>query len=99
MSKFGNFAFNESSKDNSGYTTTSEMMKQYKEELESFLAPWQDRLYKEFESLKKNNENWKASHNGKDCDAFIKKMWSISAPYDAVDIIDELYVNRDKQDN
>ena len=54
---------------------------------------------KEFNSLKKNNEKWKNEHNGKDCDAFIKKMWAISAPYDTVDIIDDLYVNREYKDN
>lgn len=99
MSKFGNFAFNESNKENNGYKTTDELMKQFKEELEIFLAPWEEPLMKEFNSLKKNNENWKSTHNGKDCDAFVKKMWAISAPYDTVEIIDNLYVNREYKDN
>ena len=99
MSKFGNFAFNESNRENNGYQTTEEMMKEFKDGLESFLSPWEDRLRKEFDSLKKNNETWKEGHNGKDCDAFVKKMWAISAPFDTVEIIDQLYVNRVKKDN
>lgn len=99
MSKFGNFAFNESNKTNSGYKTTDDLMKEFKEALEDFLSPWKQPLMKEFNSLKINNENWKNNHENKDCDAFVQKMWAISAPYEAVEIIDRLYINREKKNN
>ena len=95
MSNFDDFGFGQksanSNKQNNDFTETA---KELADGLESFLAPYKDIMIKEFKSLDKNNENWKKSHNGEDCEAFIKKQWAISAPFNALKIYRDLYVNR-----
>lgn len=103
MNKFGNFSYNESmNKNNSSSTATAintdEMMANFLDELEACLNKYKSRLEKEFNSLSKNNENWKRER-GTDCNAFKQKMWAISAPFESARIIRALYVNRETRNN
>lgn len=100
MSNFGNYAFNKSNNNNpSGYQDVTKTLEQFANEFEELLEPYKGVMQKEFNNLNKNNEKWKADHNGEGCQAFEEKMWALSAPVEIIKIIRKLYVNRVYKDN
>lgn len=101
MSNFGNYAFNRSNNNNnpSGFQDITKTLEQFANEFEVLLTPYKEVMLKEFNSLNKNNEKWKAEHNGEGCQAFEEKMWALSAPVEIIKIIRKLYVNRVVKDN
>ncbi len=98
MSNFDDFSFDEKKerRESNSINETYNMMLELTEKLEETLAPYKERLRKEFRSLDKNNEIWKKEHDGEDCIPFKKKQWAISAPFNAIKIYKELYINRER---
>lgn len=97
MSNFNDFCFDEKKerKENSNLIETYEMFAEIACKLEETLAPYKDRMKREFRSLDDKNASWKKEHNGEDCIPFKKKQWAISAPFNAIEIYKELYANRE----
>lgn len=55
------------------------------------LSSYQEPLKKEYLRLKEYCDTWEKEHKGEECDSAVMRMWAISAPLTAMDILNELY--------
>lgn len=74
--------------------SVEETMKKFYEELFPILGSYKAILDEEYQKLKERNDIWRKEHDGEDNDNYVMKMWAIAAPFNTLEIIKGLYINK-----
>ena len=68
-----------------------ELVKELYNKVFPILASYREPLKKEYLRLKEYCDVWEKEHDGEECDSAVMRMWAISAPLTAMDMLNELY--------
>lgn len=69
----------------------NKLVKELYDKVFPILSSYKEPLKKEFEKLNKYRQEWEKKHPGEEHDNTTLKIWAISAPFTALDILKELY--------
>ena len=69
----------------------NKLIKELYNKIFPILSSYQEPLKTEYLRLKEYCNTWEKEHNGEECEGAVMRMWAISAPLTAMEMLNELY--------